>query len=192
VVRPIDKPIHPHGGLAILRGSLAPEGAAVKIVGMDGKTFKGTARVFDSQEDAYEAVTNNRIKAGDVIVLRYEGPKGGPGMQEMLAVTAAVVGAGLGRDVALVTDGRFSGATYGFAIGHVSPEAAVGGPIALVQEGDTITLDVDARRLDVEVSDEELAKRRKGWKPKEPRYARGALAKYAQLVSSASEGAVCD
>jgi dihydroxy-acid dehydratase len=192
VVRPIDKPIHAHGGLAILRGSLAPEGAAVKIVGMDGKTFQGTARVFDSQEDAYEAVTNNRIVAGDVIVLRYEGPKGGPGMQEMLAVTAAVVGAGLGRDVALVTDGRFSGATHGFAVGHVSPEAAVGGPLALVQEGDTITLDVDARRLDVEVSEEELAKRRQGWKPKEPRYARGALAKYARLVSSASEGAVCD
>jgi dihydroxy-acid dehydratase len=164
----------------------------VKIVGMDGKTFKGRARVFDSQEDAYEAATNNRIKAGDVIVLRYEGPKGGPGMQEMLAVTAAVVGAGLGRVVALVTDGRFSGATHGFAVGHVSPEAAVGGPIALVQEGDTITLDVDARRLDVEVSEEELAKRREGWKPKEPRYARGALAKYARLVSSASEGAVCD
>jgi dihydroxy-acid dehydratase len=192
VVRPIDKPIHPHGGLAILRGSLAPEGAAVKIVGMDGKTFRGTARVFDSQEDAYEAVTNNRINSGDVIVLRYEGPKGGPGMQEMLAVTAAVVGAGLGRDVALVTDGRFSGATHGFAVGHVSPEAAVGGPIALVHEGDTIVLDVDSRRLDIEVSEEDLAKRRKGWKQKEPRYPRGALAKYARLVSSASEGAVCD
>ncbi|MGQ0670292.1 MAG: dihydroxy-acid dehydratase [Actinomycetota bacterium] len=192
VVRPIDQPIHPHGGLAILRGSLAPEGAVVKIVGMEGKSFRGSARVFDSQEDAYEAVTTGRIKPGDVIVLRYEGPKGGPGMQEMLAVTAAVVGAGLGRDAALVTDGRFSGATHGFAVGHVAPEAAVGGPIALVREGDIITLDVDARRLDVEVSDEELAKRRDGWKPKEPRYARGALAKYARLVSSASQGAVCD
>jgi dihydroxy-acid dehydratase len=192
VVRPLDQPIHPHGGLAILKGSLAPEGAVVKVVGMEGHTFRGPARVFDSQEDARDAVMDGRIKAGDVIVLRYEGPKGGPGMQEMLAITASVVGAGLGRDVALVTDGRFSGATHGIAVGHVSPEAAVGGPLALVQEGDMITLDVDQRLLDLEVSDEELATRRDGWKPKEPRYARGALAKYARLVSSASRGAVCD
>jgi dihydroxy-acid dehydratase len=192
VVRPIDQPIHPHGGLAILRGSLAPDGAVVKIAGMEGKTFHGTARVFDSEEDAFEAVTSGRIRAGDVIVVRHEGPKGGPGMREMLAVTAAVVGAGLGREVALVTDGRFSGATHGFAVGHIAPEAAVGGPIALVQEGDAIVLDVDSRRLDVEVSAEEMARRKDGWKPKELRYTRGALAKYARLVSSASQGAVCD
>jgi dihydroxy-acid dehydratase len=192
VVRPLDRPIHPHGGLAILKGSLAPEGAVVKVAGMEGRTFRGPARVFDSQEEARDAVMGGRIKAGDVIVLRYEGPKGGPGMQEMLAVTAAVFGAGLGREVALVTDGRFSGATHGFSIGHVSPEAAVGGPIALVAEGDTISLDVDARLLNVEVSEQELAARRDAWKPKEPRYTRGALAKYARLVSSASRGAVCD
>ncbi len=192
VVRPIGQPIHPHGGLAILRGSLAPEGAVVKIVGMEGKTFRGTARVFDSEEEAFEAVTSGWIKGGDVIVVRYEGPKGGPGMREMLAVTAAVVGAGLGRDVALVTDGRFSGATHGFAVGHIAPEAAVGGPIALVRDGDAIVLDVDSRRLDLEVPDEELARRRDGWKPKEALYTRGALAKYARLVSSASQGAVCD
>jgi dihydroxy-acid dehydratase len=192
VVRPLSAPIHPHGGLAILHGSLAPEGAVVKVVGMDGRTFRGPARVFDAQEGAFDAVTGGLIRPGDVVVLRYEGPKGGPGMQEMLAVTAAIVGAGLGRDVALVTDGRFSGATHGFAVGHVSPEAAVGGPIALVQEGDTVVLDVDARRIDVEVAEDELDTRRAGWKPKEPRYARGALAKYARLVSSASAGAVCD
>jgi dihydroxy-acid dehydratase len=192
VVRPLDQPIHPHGGLAILRGSLAPDGAVVKIAGMEGTTFRGTARVFDCEEDAFEAVTSGQIKPGDVIVVRYEGPKGGPGMREMLAVTAAVVGVGLGRDVALVTDGRFSGATHGFAVGHISPEAAVGGPIALVRDGDSIVLDVDLRRLDLEVSQEELARRRDGWKPKESGYTRGALGKYARLVSSASQGAVCD
>jgi dihydroxy-acid dehydratase len=164
----------------------------VKIAGMEGRSFRGPARVFDSEEDAFDAVTSGRIKAGDVIVVRYEGPRGGPGMREMLAVTAAVIGAGLGREVALVTDGRFSGATHGFAIGHIAPEAAVGGPIALVQDGDPIVLDVDSRRLDVEVAVEEMARRRDGWKPKESRYPRGALAKYARLVSSASQGAVCD
>jgi dihydroxy-acid dehydratase len=191
VVRPLDQPIHADGGLAIFKGSLAPEGAVGKISGMDGTTFRGRARVFDLEEDAFDAVTHGRIVAGDVIVIRHEGPKGGPGMREMLAVTAAVVGAGLGRDVALVTDGRFSGATRGFAIGHVAPEAAVGGPIALVEEGDSIVLDVDGRRLDLEVADEELERRRAGWKAPQPRYTHGALAKYARLVSSASRGAVC-
>jgi len=191
VVRPFDQPIHAEGGLAIFKGSLAPEGSVGKISGMDGTTFRGRARIFDREEDAFDAVTHGRIEAGDVIVIRYEGPKGGPGMREMLAVTAAVVGAGLGKDVALVTDGRFSGASRGFAIGHVAPEAAVGGPIALVKEGDTIVLDVDARRLDLEVAGEELERRRAGWKAPEPRYTHGALAKYARLVSSASRGAVC-
>jgi dihydroxy-acid dehydratase len=191
VVRPLDAPIHPEGGMGVLTGTLAPEGSVAKVVGMAGHTFRGRARVFDSEEDAFEAVTGGRIGAGDVIVLRYEGPRGGPGMREMLAVTAAVVGAGLGRDVALVTDGRFSGATHGFAIGHVAPEAAVGGPIALVEEGDRIVLDVDARRLDLEISPEELQRRRGGWKPREARVTSGALAKYARLVSSASRGAVC-
>jgi dihydroxy-acid dehydratase len=192
VIRPRSAPIHPHGGLAILKGSLAPEGAVVKVVGMEGTTFRGPARVFDSQEDGFQAVTGGRIQPGDVIVVRYEGPKGSPGMPEMLAITAAVMGAGLGREVALVTDGRFSGATHGFAVGHVAPEAAVGGPIALVEEGDTVVLDVDARQLSLDVSEDELSRRRGGWKAPEPRYARGALAKYARLVSSASRGAVCD
>jgi dihydroxy-acid dehydratase len=191
VVRSLAAPIHGYGGMAVLKGSLAPEGAVAKVVGMEGKTFRGRARVFDSEQDAFEAVTARRIEAGDVIVIRYEGPRGGPGMREMLAVTAAVVGEGLGRDVALVTDGRFSGATHGFCIGHVAPEAAVGGPIALVEEGDEIVLDVDARRLDLAVDDAELAKRRDGWKSPQPRYTKGALAKYAKLVGSASRGAVC-
>jgi dihydroxy-acid dehydratase len=191
VIRPLSAPIHPHGGLAILRGSLAPDGAVVKIVGMDGTEFRGPARVFDSQEDAFDAVIGGRIRAGDVIVVRYEGPKGSPGMPEMLGITAAVMGAGLGRDVMLITDGRFSGATHGFSIGHIAPEAAVGGPIALVQEGDTVVLDVDARRLDLDVPEDELARRRDGWKAKEPKFTKGALAKYARLVSSASQGAVC-
>jgi dihydroxy-acid dehydratase len=192
IVRPLDQPIHPHGGLAILRGTLAPEGAVVKIAGMEGTSFRGRARVFDCEEDAFDAVTSGRIEAGEVIVVRYEGPKGGPGMREMLAVTAAVVGSGLGEEVALVTDGRFSGATRGFAVGHIAPEAAVGGPIALVRDGDPIVLDVDSRRLDVEVPEDELARRRDGWKAKESKYPRGALAKYARLVTSASQGAVCD
>jgi dihydroxy-acid dehydratase len=191
VVRPMAEPIHPYGGLAVLRGSLAPEGAVAKVVGMEGKEFRGTARVFDSEEDAFEAVTGGRIAAGDAIVIRYEGPRGGPGMREMLAVTAAVQGAGLGRDVMLVTDGRFSGATHGFSVAHIAPEAAVGGPIGLVVEGDAIVLDVDRRLLDLDVPEAELARRRGGWKAPQPRYERGALAKYARLVSSASTGAVC-
>jgi len=158
---------------------------------MEGTTFRGRSRVFDNEQDAFDAVTHGRIVKGDVIVIRGEGPKGAPGMPEMLAVTAAVFGAGLGRDVMLVTDGRFSGATHGFSIAHVAPESVVGGPIGLVEEGDTIALDVDARRLDVEVSEADLASRRRNWKAPEPRYERGALAKYARLVSSASRGAVC-
>ncbi|MBI4259217.1 MAG: dihydroxy-acid dehydratase [Actinobacteria bacterium] len=191
VVRPISDPIHPWGGVMVLRGSLAPEGAVVKAAGMSGTVFRGRARPFDSEEQAFDAVTRGLIASGDVIVVRGEGPRGGPGMPEMLAVTAAVVGAGLGDDVALVTDGRFSGATHGFAVGHVAPEAAVGGPIALVREGDPIVIDVDGRRLDLEVEPGELDRRRQGWTAREPRYTTGALAKYARLVTSASEGAVC-
>jgi dihydroxy-acid dehydratase len=190
VVRPIAEPIHPHGGTVILRGSLAPEGAVMKWVGAEGTTFRGRARPFDSEQEAFEAVTHGRVAAGDFLVVRHEGPKGGPGMREMLALTAAVVGAGLGRDVALATDGRFSGATHGFCVGHVAPEAAMGGPIGLVEEGDEIVIDVDGRKLDLLVSDDELAKRGERWKPRTPRYETGALAKYAKLVGSASEGAV--
>jgi dihydroxy-acid dehydratase len=190
VVRHREHPIHPWGGTAILRGSLAPEGAVVKAVGMEGSVFRGPARPFDSEEDAFRAVTEGGIHPGDVIVVRYEGPRGGPGMREMLAVTAAVVGTGRGGDVALVTDGRFSRATHGFAVGHVAPEPVVGGPIALVREGDPIVLDVEARRLDLDVDPAELDRRRAAWKPPAPRYSAGALAKYARLVGSASEGVV--
>jgi dihydroxy-acid dehydratase len=193
VVHPFDRPIHVDGGLAILRGSLAPEGAVVKIAGMTAQQqqFEGPARVFDGEADAMEAVLTGRIVDGDVIVIRYEGPKGGPGMREMLAVTSAVKGAGLGGTVALLTDGRFSGATHGFCIGHVAPEAAVGGPIALVRDGDEIRIDPAGRTIDLLVDDAELAARRAAWREPEPRYKTGALAKYARLVSSASEGAVC-
>jgi dihydroxy-acid dehydratase len=190
VVRPLREPIHPHGGTVILRGSLAPEGAVMKWVGAETTSFEGRARPFDSEEAAFEAVTNGRIEAGDVLIVRYEGPKGGPGMREMLALTGAVVGAGLGREVALVTDGRFSGASHGFCIGHVAPEAAVGGPIALVQEGDLVLVDVDARTIELDVPLEELAIRLENWKPPASRYETGALAKFAKLVGSASEGAV--
>jgi dihydroxy-acid dehydratase len=192
VVRPLDRPIHATGGLAILRGTLAPDGAVVKTAGMDSLVFEGTARVFDGEAGAMAAVTEGRIAKGDVIVIRWEGPKGGPGMREMLAVTAAVKGAGLGADVALLTDGRFSGATFGLCVGHVAPEAADAGPIALVAEGDRIVLDVPNRRLDLLVGDDELERRRRAWTPMEPRYTRGALSKYARLVSSAARGAVCD
>jgi dihydroxy-acid dehydratase len=187
VVRPLSNPIKPHGGLAILRGSLAPEGSVVKFVGHEQLKQTGRARVFDSEEAAFEAVQSRRIQPGDVVVIRYEGPKGGPGMREMLAVTAALVGQGLGDSVALVTDGRFSGATHGLMVGHVAPEAACGGPIAFVRDGDRITVDVEGRRLDV---DADVQQRRNGWRPPSPRYKTGALAKYAQLVSSASAGAV--
>jgi dihydroxy-acid dehydratase len=192
VVKSLGAPIHPSGGLAIVRGSLAPDGAVAKIAGMEGTLFRGPARVFDTEQDAFEAVTGGRINRGDVIVIRYEGPRGGPGMREMLAVTAAVSGAGLGKDVCLITDGRFSGATHGFMVAHAAPEAADGGPMAFVREGDTIVLDVPNRRLDVEVSKDELAEREKAWTPPPPRYTTGALGKYARLVSSAARGAVCD
>ena len=174
----------------ILHGNLAPEGCVVKITGHESLRLRGPARVFNCEEDAFAAVQRRRIKRGDVIVIRYEGPKGGPGMREMLAVTAAIVGQGLGESVALLTDGRFSGATHGLMAGHVAPEAANGGPIALVRDGDAITFDIKARRLDVDLSLAELAKRRAKWKAPAPRYQQGVMAKYAQLVSSASEGAV--
>ena len=190
VVRPIDEPLKETGGLVILRGSLAPEGCVVKVAGHERMTHSGPARVFEREEDALHAVLDGRIVAGDVMVIRNEGPRGGPGMREMLGVTAALAGAGLGDSVALLTDGRFSGATHGLMAGHVAPEAAVGGPIAAVQEGDTITLDVEARRLDLEVDAAELQRRLAAWKPPEPRYQQGVFAKYARLVSSAAEGAV--
>jgi dihydroxy-acid dehydratase len=190
VVRPFGEPIHAEGGTAILFGSLAPEGSVMKIAGAASLEFRGRARVFDAEHDAFEAVTAGRIAAGDVIVIRYEGPKGSPGMPEMLGVTAAVAGAGLGAEVALVTDGRFSGATKGYSVGHVAPEAVVGGPIAFVREGDEIVIDAANRRIDVAVDEAELARRRSEWLPPAPRYTSGALAKYAKLVGSASRGAV--
>jgi dihydroxy-acid dehydratase len=191
VIRPVASPIAAEGGLAVLRGSLAPAGSVVKIPGNDNLTFQGSAKVFDSEEDCFAAVTGGQVGKGDVLVIRYEGPRGGPGMREMLAVTGAIKGAGLGQDVLLITDGRFSGATYGACSGHVAPEAFLGGPIGLVAEGDTIAIDVPARRLDLEVDPAELERRRQAWKAPEPRYARGALAKYARLVGGADTGAVC-
>jgi dihydroxy-acid dehydratase len=190
VVVSVDHPIKPTGGLAILRGSLAPDGCVIKLAGHETRSFRGPARVFDSENACFDAVRAQRIGPGDVVVIRYEGPVGGPGMQEMLSVTAALVGEGLGGDVALLTDGRFSGGTHGLMIGHVAPEAALGGPIALVADGDEVVIDVDARRLDLLVDDAELARRRAAWSPPAPRYTGGVLAKYAALVSSASEGAV--
>ncbi len=187
VIRSLEKPIKSRGGIAILHGNLAPDGCVVKLAGHERTHHSGPARVFDSEELAFAAVQNSEIEAGDVVIIRYEGPKGGPGMREMLAVTAALMGQGLGDSVALVTDGRFSGATHGFMVGHVAPEAAKGGPIALVRDGDTLTFDVDARTLDVE---EDMGPRRSERRPPEPRYLQGALAKYAKLVASASEGAV--
>ncbi|HEX4834839.1 MAG TPA: dihydroxy-acid dehydratase [bacterium] len=191
VVRSASRPIAPSGTLAVLSGTLAPEGAVIKTAGVARQTFRGRARVFDREEDAFEAVVHKRLSPGDVVVIRYEGPKGGPGMREMLAVTGAIVGEGLGEDVALITDGRFSGASHGFVIGHVAPEAANGGPIAAVREGDTINIDIPGRRLDLVVPAEEVAARLRAWKPPEPRYRTGALAKYARLVSSSAHGAVC-
>jgi dihydroxy-acid dehydratase len=190
VTRHLDNPIKREGTLKVLKGTLAPEGAIMKLAGVQIKKFVGRAKVFDTEEEAFEAVSKRRIAEGDILVIRYEGPKGGPGMREMLAVTAAVVGQGLGEKVAMVTDGRFSGATRGFMIGHVAPEAMVGGPIALVKADDQIMIDMQKSRIDLLVSEGELRKRIKKWKPIKPRYTAGALAKYALLVESASEGAV--
>jgi dihydroxy-acid dehydratase len=190
VVRPMVNPLKPTGGLVILKGNLAPEGCVVKVAGHERLIHKGPARVFDREEDAFAAVQKGQIKADDVVVIRYEGPKGGPGMREMLGVTAALVGAGLGDSVALLTDGRFSGATHGLMAGHVAPEAAQGGPIAALRDGDTVIFDIAARRLDVQISEEEMNARLRQWQPPAPRYTSGVMAKYAKLVSSASEGAV--
>ncbi|MEP0825544.1 MAG: dihydroxy-acid dehydratase [Nitrososphaera sp.] len=190
VVKHLDNPLKSEGTLKILKGTLAPDGAVVKLAGVQSKRFVGKARVFDSEERAFEAISKRKIVEGDVVVIRYEGPKGGPGMREMLAVTAALVGQGLGEKVAMVTDGRFSGATRGFMIGHVAPEAMVGGPIALVKEGDEIVIDTTKSKIDLMVSKAELKKRAKRWKPIKPHYKTGALAKYASLVQSASVGAV--
>ena len=190
VLRPLDRPIKPTGGLVILKGNLAPEGAVVKVAGSNLQHHRGPARVFDGEQPALDAVLGNQIRPGDVVVIRSEGPKGGPGMPEMLAVTAAIVGAGLGETVVMVTDGRFSGATRGLMAGHVAPEAATGGPIAAIREGDTIVFDIPNRKLDVELSDAELKSRLAKWTVPAPRYTSGVMAKYARLVSSASEGAV--
>ena len=190
VVRPLSNPLKPTGGLVILKGNLAPEGCVIKVAGYDRVYHRGPARVFDREEDAMRAVTHGMINAGDVVVIRYEGPRGGPGMREMLGVTGAIVGAGLGDSVALLTDGRFSGATRGFMAGHVAPEAARGGPIALVEEGDMVVFDINARRLDVELSDSVMQERLSKWQEPAPRYLSGVFAKYAALVSSASEGAL--
>jgi dihydroxy-acid dehydratase len=190
VVVPLETPIKPTGGLAILRGNLSPEGCVVKLAGHERLLHRGPARVFDSEEACFAAVMERRLVAGDVAVIRYEGPAGGPGMREMLQVTAAIVGEGLGDEVALVTDGRFSGATRGLMVGHVSPEAVRGGPIAALRDGDTVVIDVEGRELRVELSDDEIAARLRDWSPPPPRYTTGVLAKYAALVSSASEGAV--
>ncbi|MBI4372249.1 MAG: dihydroxy-acid dehydratase [Candidatus Omnitrophica bacterium] len=190
VIRPLNDPLKPTGGLVILKGNLAPEGCVLKVAGEKRLTFTGPARVFDSEEDAFKAVKDRKIKAGDVVVIRYEGPKGGPGMREMLGVTAAIVGEGLGESVALLTDGRFSGATHGLMAGHVAPEAVDRGPIAILKEGDQITFDIPKRRLSVALSQTEIEKRFQNWKPPKPRYTSGVMAKYARLVSSASKGAI--
>jgi dihydroxy-acid dehydratase len=191
VVRSAKDPFQPDGGLAVLRGSLVPNGAVVKTPGIETLRFDGRARVFESEEDCFAAVTARQVGAGDVLVIRNEGPRGGPGMREMLAVTAAIKGAGLGRDVVLVTDGRFSGATFGACVAHAAPEAWDGGPIALVRDGDGILLDVPERRLELAVDDAELQRRRADWKRPAPNYTSGAMAKYAALVSGADRGAVC-
>ncbi|WP_413201365.1 dihydroxy-acid dehydratase, partial [Nostoc piscinale] len=192
VIRPWDKPMYAQGHLAVLKGNLATEGAVAKITGVKKPVITGPARVFESEESCLDAILAGKIKAGDVIVIRYEGPKGGPGMREMLAPTSAIIGAGLGDAVGLITDGRFSGGTYGMVVGHVAPEASVGGAIALVEEGDSITIDAPSRLLQLNVPDEELARRRTNWQPPAPRYTQGVLAKYAKLVSSSSLGAVTD
>jgi dihydroxy-acid dehydratase len=191
IIRRMSEPIHRNGGLTILKGSLAPEGAVVKSAGFDEDVFEGTARVFDGERAAMDALEAGHIRAGDVVVIRYEGPKGGPGMREMLAITGAIKGAGLGKDVLLLTDGRFSGGTTGLCVGHVAPEAVDGGPIAFVRDGDPIRLDMAARLLEVTIDEAELATRQDGWQPHAPKYTRGVLAKYGKLVRSAAVGAVC-
>ena len=190
VIRTLDNPIHATGGITVLHGSFAPDGAVVKTAGFDADVFEGPARVFERERAAMDALTDGQISAGDVIIIRYEGPKGGPGMREMLAITAAIKGAGLGKDVLLLTDGRFSGGTTGLCIGHIAPEAVDAGPIAFVRDGDLIRVDIAARSLDLLVDEEELAARRNGWAPLPPRYTRGVLAKYSKLVHSAAEGAI--
>jgi dihydroxy-acid dehydratase len=191
VIRKLAAPIHATGGLTILKGSLAPEGAVVKSAGFDESVFTGTARVFDRERAAMDALEAGAIGTGDVVVIRYEGPKGGPGMREMLAITGAIKGAGLGKDVLLITDGRFSGGTTGLCVGHIAPEAVDAGPIAFVRDGDQITLDVSNRTLDLGVDADELARRREGWQPLPSKYTRGVLGKYAKVVQSAAHGAVC-
>lgn len=192
VLRSLEEPIHKTGGLTILHGSMAPEGAVVKSAGFDAEVFEGTARVFEREQQAMDALEANELKAGDVVVIRYEGPKGGPGMREMLAITGAIKGAGLGSDVLLITDGRFSGGTTGLCIGHIAPEAAVGGPIALVEDGDIIRVDIANRSIDLQVSEDELAQRKANWQPVPPKFTGGVLGKFSQLVQSAAVGAHCN
>jgi dihydroxy-acid dehydratase len=191
VVHPLSSPVRSTGGFAVMRGNVTPEGGVLKITGASKNLHRGPAKVFNREEDAYQAIMDRKIVAGDVVIVRYEGPKGGPGMREMLSVTAAIVGQGLKDSVALITDGRFSGASHGMMIGHASPEAFVGGTLALLRDGDTISIDVEKRSISVELSDSELAARRKAWSPPAPKYTRGVFAKYAKLVKSASKGAIC-
>ena len=192
IVRAFENPVKKDSHLRILYGNLAPEGAVAKISGKEGLSFTGTARCFNSEEEALQAILDGKIEKGTVIVIRYEGPKGGPGMREMLSPTSAIMGAGLGKDVALITDGRFSGGSHGFVIGHVTPEAAVGGPIGLLEDGDTITIDAEANALAVDLDESELSRRRASWQMEKETPSRGVLAKYARSVSSASRGAVTD
>jgi len=192
VIRPLDRALYQEGHLAILKGNLSPEGCVAKITGLKNPSITGPARVFDSEPEVMAAIMGEKIKPGDVVVIRYEGPKGGPGMQEMLAPTSALIGQGLGESVGLITDGRFSGGTWGMVVGHVAPEAFVGGPIALVHDGDSITIDAHKRLIQLNVSEEELGKRRAQWKQRAPRYTRGLMGKYTKIVSTASKGAVTD
>jgi len=192
MIRNLTNPIKPESHLVVLYGNLAPEGAVAKITGKEGLKFTGRARVFEGEEAALQAILDGTVLAGDVVIVRYEGPRGGPGMREMLSPTAAIMGKGLGDKVALITDGRFSGGSHGFVVGHVSPEAALGGPLALVRDGDTISIDATARTMTLDVAKKELAERRSTWRPRAPYATRGVLAKYAELVSSASLGAVTD
>jgi len=190
IVMPLSKPLHPSGPLVILKGNLAPEGGVCKIAGLKTTTQRGPARVFNSEEETFEAIMKHKITHGDVVVIRYEGPKGGPGMREMLAVTSALVGQGFGETVGLITDGRFSGGTHGLVVGHIAPEAQVGGPIAIVRDGDFITIDADKNELSIDLTEQEIQRRLASWKAPELKYTSGVLSKYVKLVTSASEGAV--